>query len=70
MREEAIDQEGIDRDHNDRAANRYRDCLRYCDAFLDGVWILQAFILEREVLMVGLDRVENEECNGESAVAA
>lgn len=63
MREEAIDEEGVDDDEGEREGTGDTKGVCDWDALVDSVWILEGVVLEREVLVVGFNGVEDPEAD-------
>lgn len=63
MREEAIDEEGVNDDEGEREGTGDTKGVCDWDALVDGVGILEGVVLEGEVLVVGFNGVEDPEAN-------
>lgn len=63
MREEAIEEEGVDDDEKEGEEAGDGEGIYDWDAFVDGVGVLEGGACKGEVLVVGLDRVEDEEAD-------
>lgn len=68
VREDAIEEEGVDDDEDKGEEAGDGEGVGDGDAFVDGVGVLEGDVSEGEVLVVGFDGVEDEEADDAGAV--
>ena len=67
MREQAVDNDRVEDDSDDREAARYGESHGHGNSFVHGIWILQGVVSERKVLVERFDFVDDEESNDEGS---
>lgn len=68
VREEAIEEEGVDDDEDKGEEAGDGEGVGDWDALVHGVWVLEGDVCEGEVLVEGFDGVEDEEADDTGAV--
>ena len=69
VRKQAIDKQGVEDDDDEWESTGDAEGVRHGNAFMYGVRILDGDVIEGEVLVKGLDRVENREASNAGTVS-
>jgi hypothetical protein len=68
VREEPVNEEGVYGDYDERTAARAGDCSEDGYAFVDGIGVLEGDVVQRKVLVVWFDSVQDVEAYDAGAV--